>query len=66
MSPNISLEELFRHKNNYKIYFDCTGIDCFHSLIASSFDSTVGVYVYVLILAKHERDILNKNKVNGA
>jgi hypothetical protein len=29
-SPNISLEELLGIKNNYKIYFGCTGIDCFH------------------------------------
>jgi hypothetical protein len=30
MSTNISLEELLGIKNNYKIYFCCTGINCFH------------------------------------
>jgi hypothetical protein len=31
MSTNILLEELLCIKNNYKIYFGCTGIDCFDS-----------------------------------
>jgi hypothetical protein len=30
MSTNISLEELLGIKDNYKVYFGCTGIDCFH------------------------------------
>jgi hypothetical protein len=30
MSTNISLEELLGIKNNYQIYFGCTGIHCFH------------------------------------
>jgi hypothetical protein len=30
MSLNILLEEILGIKNNYKIYFGCTGIDCFH------------------------------------
>jgi hypothetical protein len=36
MSTNISLEELLGIKNNYKIYFGCTGIYCF-SLIDNKF-----------------------------
>jgi hypothetical protein len=43
MSTNISLEELLGIKNNYKIYFGCTGIDCFHWSIASSSGMIVGV-----------------------
>jgi hypothetical protein len=30
MSPNISLEEILGIKNNYKIYFGYSGIDCFN------------------------------------
>jgi hypothetical protein len=43
MSTIISLEELLGIKNNCKIYFGCTGIDCFHESIASSSGMTMGV-----------------------
>jgi hypothetical protein len=66
MSTNISLEELFRHQKQLQNLF-WLHQDRLLSLIDSKFlRLDCGGIGLGSILAKHEREILNENKVNGA
>jgi hypothetical protein len=62
MSPNILLEEFLRIKTFVSrkffdyLYFGYIGIVYFHELIARTSGLTIGVWVQILILAKHERE----------